>query len=534
MATYYVDYNRGSDSNDGLSASAPWKELTKIDDAAKSAGDAILLADDSVWEYGLSTRVVPPTSWVGTQSSPVVIGKYSPLSANTGKPTIRWNNKIAANEWTYSAPNNCWQYTAPHDIGNLCLVRLGGTWAGSRIDGTQLPLASIDGRYSNSGATFSLYAPSGTNPTAYYGEVLLSTERGFLSLSSGRGCIDVEDIRYEHTGTGILLYSGTAADVRFNLRRIDGEFVSNLILASSDTVGQLYLDISYCNITEWGAAAIQVNSVGGAGMRGVRIHHNTITNGMHLYSQGAIYLQARSSGLTSYIHDNMISGVRWGTRDKIFDGCAIYTEVGSGAVDVFRNTIHDAVCAMQDNSGRATRWFSNLVYDCKTAMRCSDETLVNATAHQFFNNTCIVGVDKSNYSTFGAQPAEAGWRGYKPSGPMTSLLVRNNVFVNQGATQAAAILTPDVTPSSTSYTNNAASGGYTNIAAMEFSPFTVQTSTGAVTADPLLTSDYKPTSASPLLGAGTHLGYTRDIERKQRPNPPAIGAYDLATMRTPE
>ena len=84
------------------------------------------------------------------------------------------------------------------------------------------------------------------------------------------------------------------------------------------------------------------------------------------------------------------------------------------------------------------------------------------------------------------------------------------------------------------YTNNAASGGYTNIAAMEFSPFTVQTSTGAVTADPLLTSDYKPTSASPLLGAGTHLGYTRDINRKQRPNPPAIGAYDVATLRGPE
>jgi hypothetical protein len=56
----------------------------------------------------------------------------------------------------------------------------------------------------------------------------------------------------------------------------------------------------------------------------------------------------------------------------------------------------------------------------------------------------------------------------------------------------------------------------------------------AITADPLLTSDYKPTASSPLLGAGTHLGYTRDIDRKQRPNPPSIGAYDAATLRTPE
>lgn len=52
-----------------------------------------------------------------------------------------------------------------------------------------------------------------------------------------------------------------------------------------------------------------------------------------------------------------------------------------------------------------------------------------------------------------------------------------------------------------------------------------------ITADPLLTSDYKPKPGSPLLGAGTHLGYTRDINRKQRPNPPAIGAYDVATLR---
>lgn len=48
---------------------------------------------------------------------------------------------------------------------------------------------------------------------------------------------------------------------------------------------------------------------------------------------------------------------------------------------------------------------------------------------------------------------------------------------------------------------------------------------------PLLTADYKPTASSPLLGAGTHLGYTRDIDRKQRQNPPAIGAYDAATLR---
>lgn len=51
-----------------------------------------------------------------------------------------------------------------------------------------------------------------------------------------------------------------------------------------------------------------------------------------------------------------------------------------------------------------------------------------------------------------------------------------------------------------------------------------------ITADPLLTSNYRPTVSSPLIGAGTHLGYTRDLDKKQRQNPPCIGAFDLATL----
>jgi hypothetical protein len=52
-----------------------------------------------------------------------------------------------------------------------------------------------------------------------------------------------------------------------------------------------------------------------------------------------------------------------------------------------------------------------------------------------------------------------------------------------------------------------------------------------ITGDPQLTATHRPRAGSPLIGAGTHLGYTRDIERKQRPNPPSIGAYDAATLR---
>lgn len=59
---------------------------------------------------------------------------------------------------------------------------------------------------------------------------------------------------------------------------------------------------------------------------------------------------------------------------------------------------------------------------------------------------------------------------------------------------------------------------------------TLSDGTGAVIATPLLSSSYRPQVGSPLLGTGTHLGYRRDLDKKQRQNPPCIGAYDAATM----
>lgn len=44
--------------------------------------------------------------------------------------------------------------------------------------------------------------------------------------------------------------------------------------------------------------------------------------------------------------------------------------------------------------------------------------------------------------------------------------------------------------------------------------------------DSMLTSTYRPLTSSPLLRAGDHVGYQRDFDGHQRPNPPSIGAFD--------
>lgn len=107
---------------------------------------------------------------------------------------------------------------------------------------------------------------------------------------------------------------------------------------------------------------------------------------------------------------------------------------------------------------------------------------------------------------------------------LSGCAVKNNLFVN-----VPIAIQSDTVGNNPTATNNAFWQVTTARRAQDGSAFS---GGNDITADPLLTADYKPTALSPLLGAGTHLGYARDIERKQRPNPPSIGAYDYATLRT--
>lgn len=54
---------------------------------------------------------------------------------------------------------------------------------------------------------------------------------------------------------------------------------------------------------------------------------------------------------------------------------------------------------------------------------------------------------------------------------------------------------------------------------------------GNTEVDVKVDSTGRPRADSPLIGAGVHTAYTRDVDRKQRDKPPTIGAYDRATLR---
>jgi len=532
MTVYYYDFNRGKDSNDGLSILTPRKNLTLIDDNISFAGDQHLLSNDSIWEYDINTRIIPPTSWEGTKKSPIIIGKYSPQSQSSSsqKPLIKWNRKILAEEWEYDVLNNAWVFVGSSNIGALCLLRLMGEWTASYVDGG-LPLASIDGRYFVSGTSLYLYAPSTVNPTEYYGEVLLSPNSGFFTISTARNWVKIQDIFFEETGTGILGFSDTSGvETGCIAENISGKTVSGLVRFGTGAAGgALRGFIQNCSVSDWGATAFNAFSAANIGFLELDISKNRITNGLNCYSQGAIYLQARSPGFRPQIHDNYISDVNYGTPNKTFDGCAIYTETGSDNADIYSNTIENCYVAFQDNSGRSTNWYSNIIKNCWSAIRVSDQNNNNTINFKFNNNVCLVGNLKLT-PKFGTGHLDNGVRVYKETGDPATLEIKNNIFLHDSFSAKAAILTPQV-----SWNGSLDNNLYLNFpsfARQEFSPFNVEPASGILTEDPLIFLDGRPKEGSPLIHVGLLINNNKDFNKNSFYSPPSIGAFEYIYPRT--
>ena len=177
------------------------------------------------------------------------------------------------------------------------------------------------------------------------------------------------------------------------------------------------------------------------------------------------------------------------------------------AADDATSDAHYFRCKAWDNTG--------------AGFQCQYTDRVSRTSCLAYNN------DLSNFRTTGftdtledegCTSSGSAQHGFFYDAPFTGVTLKNSLAYNNGlyGLIAAAV--------GVTATNNATFGNGSGATASI-------TNTNPVTANPLLSASYRPTSASPLLGAGTHLGYARDIDKKQRQNPPCIGAYDVATMR---
>jgi len=547
MTTYYIDYNRGNDSNNGTSSTTPWQNLSQITTVTTPGpGDQFLLASDSTWRPAHDSRIVMPVGATGTKKNPVVIGKYEPTGAIPGrKPTIIWNRNTIATDWTETASPGVWLYsnTANYLFTNSCLIRLNDTWEASCVDAQSsaavIAAAAVPGRYYASGTSLWLYSAPGINPVTYFGKVVVSPgASGYFTLSSGRKWITIQDLHFEETGCGVLMYSGNSTEVGFICRRISGKTVSGLIAANADATGVLRAWIYDCNIKDFGALAI-ISSCNGDGMKQLEIFNNRIDNGIRCWAQGAVYLTCRSDGFSPKVYNNHISRCRWGTRGKDVDGCAIYAETRSDNTLIYGNYITDCYMAFQDNSGRRAVFMGNVVQRCMLGMRVTDQGAVNASDHRSYNNVFMIADSNQSRTEFGGtQGSEypCYWM-YKTASTL-NVTATNNIFIKSGSSRARAVFgLPDVYATSTyNLSGNWVYGFETDclVASTNGVPSPAPTITNAGSTDPSvnLNSDGSLVniSSNPFKTTGTYVAGVMLKNSRSRPGFTPIGAYQVGRV----
>lgn len=553
MATYYIDYNRGSDSNAGTSSSAPWQNLSKIAaTTGATAGDAFLLADDSQWDLALADRVIPPTTWTGVFKNPVVIGKYSPSAQSTGRrPVIRWNRLTIASDWVYNAGLNGWVWTfGSAAINPAVLLRLGNTWAANAIEQTAgTAVASVDGRYNvgTGGTSLILWAPAGINPVDYYGSVLVSPQgQGAITLSSGRGHITVQDIAFEDCGNGVLCYSNNTSTASYIVERCSSRR-SCLVAGVGETSGVLQMIVRDCDIGDFPSMGVNVNASAGVGIEYAEVSNNTIRNGGFSWSRGGVYVQARNAARTTMtvVRNNDIAGCRWGTGPGgPADGCGIYIEANSDGTQVYGNAIHDQFCAIQDNSGRRNFISGNLIYNVRVGLRVSNQDDSALSDCQVYNNTFIVGDSSYAPSQWGPFPGidyPGIWMFWHGPANALNVLATNNIFANVGGARGLAFvgLAQNFASSSINVSGNIVYGFETNFlrALDDTVPVGGPSVTHAGTSDPLpyLNPDYSLKSIpapNPISDLGTYIQGVKLRNGRARPGWMPVGAYQAIETRT--
>lgn len=225
--------------------------------------------------------------------------------------------------------------------------------------------------------------------------------------------------------------------------------------------------------------------------------------------------------LNLWIEDNFVSDI----YTPGIDGVGIFDDQNNDGVVIRRNIVRncyglngDAISGSGISSFRAknSEIYSNLIYGCKNGYVATGEK-ANTGGTAFHNNTVFKNGLWGLFIGRTDTPDDLSGMSVK-----NNIVLGNSIIDTLGNSKDIAVsgYASDIVMGNNCY-------GTSNIQAPS------SAGTGNVTSDPQLTADYRMKPTSPLLQAGVHLGYMRDIEGKQRPNPPSIGAYDVATLRTP-
>lgn len=314
-----------------------------------------------------------------------------------------------------------------------------------------------------------------------------------------RGC------RFTGIGINAILLNGTTtANVSSTFECIGNEFDD--IGADCVFGGALNYVFAYNRCTRMSAGGANGDGVGyiNADPDFVHIHHNYIDHSA-TDSKQCIIIDTTTPGTgIALIEDNILIG--FGSASA---GPSVHTVVISDPVTTFRRNVvytYGLTCGVN--------WAGDRVTDNVFVIGNSTGSIVTAVADGRFTGNTFVAI-----KALSADHAAITLG----TGATSAAVVRNNLFLDVTTAVRSNVVGQNPTMSNNAYR------GVTTRRTGTSGAFAEATE---VTADALLATDYRPTPGSVLLGAGAHLGYGRDASGHQRPNPPSIGAYDVATFQT--
>lgn len=214
--TYYVSPN-GNDANDGLSAAAAWKTISKVNSASIASGSVVLFERGGVWnrEGTLSLKNGVTYAAYGTGDKPMISNF---VEANQ---TSDWTN-VGGNVWVYSGsysspvlsdqpndPSLAGSYltsaqsngTTAEDVGNIVFLKSDGTQGfGVKVmkyneANTSVNIGTVNNGFTNvtRGATsFAGYADLASDYEFYHDR---ATDRLYLRYSGGNPASAFASIR---------------------------------------------------------------------------------------------------------------------------------------------------------------------------------------------------------------------------------------------------------------------------------------------------------------------------------------------------
>lgn len=561
MTVYFIDNNRGNDSNNGLTKGTAWKTLEKFRSVAATGGIApgsdVLLESSSIFNENRYLRFGTGTSELlnGTVNARTTIGKYDYSSQYSGLPRVSWVITPQSSDWVFDPSFGLWylprtiQYSNNNQQwgghprvtinGRLCSIVRYQSGSFTRGNPPTEDYEVFVYEASQPGRLY-LYSPTNINPSDYYGAESIKaspTQFGIFAFIRCGSYVTIKEIELYESGKLVSLYSDTTSigdTVGFCLQNTVGTKIGVLADFTSINSGKLIRDLNVTNN--------QLVDVTGLGLHLSGYFNNAlVSSNIHIGGNlgrtdgGAVYIQGGVDGVMSnvVISDNYYERMNANVKGSESDGCAVYCEIRSNGVLITRNIVKDSYMAFQDNSGRNNTWVSNVALNCDSFMKVTDadNLAVPGQRTRILNNTALLrGNYWQSYST-----RDYGMRLMNGPGVATSSYtfeVKNNVLVldKTDSPRPNTTAIADVSGATLDQSNNAIYGWDNTRTRVGL--LTELGLPGVLRDNPLLASTGELKSVSPLIGAGTNLGIYQDYNGNSFKRKPSIGAFEYYKRKT--